>query len=495
MRRAKSALLFVTLLGMTALGAALLAVGLPFEGHGTAKPTPPSLAPPEGRNHLDHAGLMTGPFTDGPSVTRACLKCHPQSAQEVMKTSHYAWLGEEVAVPGAGHSGKSRIGKRNLINNFCLSIESNWDRCTSCHAGYGWKDGSFAFDDEATVDCLVCHDGSGTYRKAAAGNPAAGTDLAKVAASVARPTRQNCGTCHFAGGGGDAVKHGDLDGSLTFPGAHEDVHMGEHNLQCIACHRGSHHQIPGKSMSVSTGLEGGARVECSQCHGEAPHQDRRINEHVATIACVTCHIPIMAVDTPTKLVWDWSTAGKDVAEPNPHRYLKEKGSFVYAKRVVPEYYWFNGTVERYLKGDRIDPTHPVAINRPLGGIEQAAARIYPFKVHRGKQPYDTVNRILLAAHTTGADGYWKTFDWKSALLVGAQAAGLPFSGQFDFAATEMYWPLAHMVRPGAEALGCVDCHGPSGRLDWRALGYEGDAAYRGGRQRQGLLISNRGGAL
>ena len=70
---------------------------------------------------------------------------------------------------------------------------------------------------------------------------------------------------------------------------------------------------------------------------------------------------------------------------------------------------------------------------------------------------------------------------------GAAASGLPYSGSYGFAATEMYWPLAHMVQPGERALQCADCHGEHGRMDFEALGYEGDPAYRGGRARQGMV--------
>ena len=50
-------------------------------------------------------------------------------------------------------------------------------------------------------------------------------DLEKVAKSVGMPGRQNGGACHFFGGGGDHVKHGDLDSSLTKPSRDMDVHM------------------------------------------------------------------------------------------------------------------------------------------------------------------------------------------------------------------------------------------------------------------------------
>jgi octaheme c-type cytochrome (tetrathionate reductase family) len=394
-------------------------------------------------------------------------------------------------VPGQGpaHEQPTRIGKRNLLNNFCLSVESNWPRCTSCHAGYGFRDASYDFQKPELVDCLVCHDQTGTYRKGIAGLPERDVDLVLVAGRVGSPTRQNCGNCHFAGGGGDAVKHGDMDSSFNFPREHMDVHMGRLKFQCIDCHRTEHHQIAGRSMSVSVG--GARRVACTDCHSPEPHRSQRLNQHARPLACVTCHVPLMALESPTKMVWDWSTAGQDVKVEDPHQYLKAKGSFVYAKEVVPEYYWYDGTVTRYLKGDPLDPDRVVDLNPPRGSIAQPGAQIWPFKVHRGKQPYDRQKRYLLVAKTWGEGGYWTNFDWDQALRLGSRDAGLAYSGQYGFIATRMYWPLAHMVQPGARALQCPDCHGARGRMDWKRLGYEGDPAQRGNRVRQGLAVPSR----
>ena len=177
--------------------------------------------------HTDHSGFFHEPFADGPAVTRACLECHEDSAQEVMKTAHWNWQGEEVMLPG--HDEPLRIGKRNVINNFCIGVQSNWPACTMCHIGYGWEDENFDFTDETRVDCLVCHDNSGTYLKKfrGAGIPDESVDLLEVARSVGLPGRKNCGACHFQGGGGDAVKHGDMDDTLLFPSARIDVHMGK----------------------------------------------------------------------------------------------------------------------------------------------------------------------------------------------------------------------------------------------------------------------------
>ena len=59
--------------------------------------------------------------------------------------------------------------------------------------------------------------------------------------------------------------------------------------------------------------------------------------------------------------------------------------------------------------------------------------------------------------------------------------GLPYSGEYGFAETWMYWPSTHMVQPKENALQCADCHSDEGRLDWQALGYPGDPMDWGGR--------------
>lgn len=42
--------------------------------------------------------------------------------------------------------------------------------------------------------------------------------------------------------------------------------------------------------------------------------------------------------------------------------------------------------------------------------------------------------------------------------------GQPYSGEFGFVETEMYWPITHMVAPAEQALDCESCHARDGRL-------------------------------
>lgn len=422
----------------------------------------------------DHTAHLKGPFESGPQVTKACLECHPEAAK-IMKTSHWTWSAKQV-VPGKGEVDR---GKKNIINNYCVSVAGNWPRCTSCHIGYGYKDNSFDFSDSSKIDCLVCHDTTGKYKKnpAGAGNPVDGTDLLAAAQKVGKPNRANCGACHFFGGGGDAVKHGDLDSSQTNPTRDNDIHLSK--MACQECHVTKNHEIAGSALVVDP--VNASHIGCTtNCHKESPHKDDGLNSHATRVACQTCHIPTFAKTIGTKTSWDWSTAGQDKPEQKDADghpvYDKKKGTFTWGKNIVPDYLWYNGTAEVYSAGEKIDPSKVTALNYPVGSKGGAKSKIYPFKKFTGKQPYDSKANIFVTPKLFGkeAPAYWAAYDWNKAIEAGMKASGLPYSGEYGFASTVMYWPINHMVAPKEQALKCADCHGDKGRLDWNALGYAKD---------------------
>ena len=422
-----------------------------------------------------HKEFLLEPYASPQDVTKSCLTCHETSAQEVMKTSHWTWLDEKYE--SDDHQVK-QFGKKNFINNYCIAVSSNNPRCTSCHVGYGWKDASFDFSNEENVDCLVCHDQSGTYKKTptGAGMPDKNVDLLLSAQSVGEPTRKNCGTCHFDGGGGTGVKHGDMDDSLYDPTPETDVHMGKLGFQCTECHTTNEHKIMGASHgSMAAGQN---HIYCTNCHEGEIHKNKTINKHLTSVACETCHIPEFARVEPTKVWWDWSNAGEERTEPKDEfgkeTYSKMKGEFKWAKNVIPTYKWYNGSASYYSAGDKIEPENIVALNKLNGDIKDPKAKITPFKVMRGKQIYDSQNNYLIIPKLFGEGGYWKTYDWNNASVLGMKEVNLPYSGSYDFIETEMYWPINHMVTPKENALKCTSCHGNEGRLDWKALGYSGD---------------------
>lgn len=114
----------------------------------------------ESTSTTDHSKLeeLQGPFSSGPEVTRACLKCHNTAGHQFKKNKHWTW---EYKHPKTGQL----LGKKHLVNNFCTNARGNEGMCAQCHAGYGWGDDTFDFDNEENMDCLVCHESTGKYYK------------------------------------------------------------------------------------------------------------------------------------------------------------------------------------------------------------------------------------------------------------------------------------------------------------------------------------------
>ena len=407
-------------------------------------------------------------FAKPQEVTAACISCHNGRHTEVMRSTHWNWERTEY-VEGKGIRS---LGKKNILNNFCIGISGNEQSCNKCHVGYGYSDAEFNFNDSLNVDCLACHDNSATYVKAAggAGLPDPSVNLSYVAQHVGKPQRTNCGTCHFFGGGGNNVKHGDLDQALFDPPRIVDVHMASDgmDMQCVDCHTAKQHQMLGKMYSVSSMNRN--RVECEHCHTEMPHADDVLNKHTLKVVCQTCHIPTYAKVNPTKLYWDWSTAGK-LKDGQPYEekdsngtdvYMSIKGSFTWGKNLQPGYIWFNGTASHYLIGDTLDPSKPVKINELYGSYDDPDSRIYPVKIHRAKQIYDTQNKYLIQPKTVsnkpGDGGFWKEFNWQRSAEEGMKLVNLPYSGHYGFVETEMYWPINHMVSPKEQTVQCAECH-------------------------------------
>lgn len=486
------------------------AVGAPAGAADTAPAAPAASAAPVaeemdsvGKSTADHSKFeeLEKAFSSGPEVTKACLSCHTEAAKQVHKTKHWTW---EFINPAT----KQKLGKKNVVNNFCTSVSSNQTFCSACHVGYGWSDDSFDFTSESNVDCLACHDTTGKYKKipGLSGHPnyqkmewpphsgkfRDAVDLTKIAQNVGKTSRQTCGSCHFYGGGGNAIKHGDLDSSLTNPKRYLDVHMDADGLDftCGNCHVSDSHKVSGSRYAPTAADEGGVLIRgsregrnpttCVACHGNTPHLPgtasvAKLNSHTDKIACQTCHIPEYARGPlPTKMTWDWSTAGrldeqgKRLQVKGSHGrviYDSKKGDFTYDRYVIPEYVWFNGDVRFTLFGEKVEGDK-VRINEFQGDATDPDARIWPVKVFRGKQPYDTGNETLGVFHTAGNDdsAYWGNYDWDKALAWGMKSMGVEYSGQMKFVETEMSWPITHMVAPKEDALQCAQCHQDNGRL-------------------------------
>jgi octaheme c-type cytochrome (tetrathionate reductase family) len=448
-------------------------------------------------------------------ATRRCLECHETVGDDILKTAHWNWRGHSARV--CDHEHRVDLGLQTLVNNHFIGARPNLPYCARCHIGFGFRGDELVVDDPATIDCFICHDTTGTYRKMPAGGgaPDPSVDLLHVAERVGRPSRGNCGACHFHCGSGVNVKHGDLEPLLTDPPDDFDVHMGRHDMRCQDCHTTTRHRIAGMSLSAPA-VEG--RVTCERCHGDAPHGisgplSRHLDDHVESVACETCHIPHVAKELPTRVFIDYERAGELGPVPvdlhGQPVYPPGSGVERWVSDLVPTHRWHDDTREAYVLGDTIDPSGTVVLNEPRGERHDPAARIRPFKVHEAIQPYDTGRNVLLVPKLW--EGFWKHFDMGRAIVEGMEAVGEEYSGEYGFVRTAMYTGLHHQVPPADRSLGCADCHraeavgcarchegltgfeppahagalypddGP--RLDFEELGYPDDPALVGGRFR------------
>jgi octaheme c-type cytochrome (tetrathionate reductase family) len=457
------------------------------------------------------AQLHVGYFTENAYVgTESCMNCHGLVGEEMLENAHFQWEGISSNI--TGYEGDTN-GKTNLINNFCIAVPSNEGRCTHCHTGYGWGDNTFSFDDRNSVDCLICHDQSGTYKKGktTAGMPDPSVDLDIVARSVAlnsgEPTNDNCIFCHAFAGGGDNVKHGDLAMAIANTTRDFDVHMGSDggNMNCVDCHQvmkdaGGNMLDHGIGGMPIHSIDDGDMKDCGDCHGtqaaiHAGTTVQTVTDLHTTLACQVCHIPAFARDTSTKTEWYWGDAGQDIdplpIDPDTQRptYDKKKGTFVWENDVRPELLYFDGKWDRMMinKNDQYTDL-PVVLAKPSADYTTPGALIYPFKKMVGNQPADAGNQTMLVPHLFGLKGgpnpYWGNYDWDLALTDAANYTGQTYTGAYEFVDTEMYLTVNHEIAPKEQALGmdaaCGDCH-TSGVIDWTGLGWSDDPVLGGTR--------------
>ena len=431
----------------------------------------------------DHKDNLSGPFENVQQVIEECLMCHDDSGEEFLKSNHWGWFASNLS---AGDKLQLVNGKHVPIVNFCLAVPDTSVQCTTCHLPFSGKDDSFEFNSAENIDCLVCHDQTGTYKRSPFGNgiPETEIDLLAVAQSVGngKPKTENCGACHFSGSGGVLMRSGAMDKSLLNPTEEIDYHIGGLGFGCGDCHSIKGHNIGGDS-----------KPSCEDCHDSEPHKKELLNQHSSAIACQTCHIPTYARTEAAITFWDWSKAGEErdsvKNEFGVENYFKTKGELVWAKNIRAEYYWDNSNMDYYELGQKNEKSKLIDLNKPAGKISDPNSRISPFKVVRVKQPYDLVNKYLIIPKLYGEDGYSTTNNWVNASEKGMKIVNLDFSGSVDFVETKMYWPINHMIMSADNALKCTSCHGKGGEglLNWKELGYPDDPIKKGGRVKNKLI--------
>jgi hypothetical protein len=416
-----------------------------------------------------------------------CRECHAAQVSEVHGSVHYQWNGPTPAVVGMETGGK--LGG---INDFCGYPDINFigqltnldgqtvdGGCATCHVGLGEKPESTVSETQLNnIDCLVCHSDDYRRKVEAADDgfhfvPAPErmtVSLIQAVTDIALPSSQSCLTCHAYAGGGNNNKRGDLEAAHADPpSADFDVHMaspekGGAGLACLDCHISEDHRIAGRGVDLRpTDLS--EPVQCSNCHPVRPHDSSELNQHTARVDCATCHIPAFAKEQSTEIFRDYRFAeideGKRLYEPKLER----------AADVTPVYRFFNGLSAFYAFGEPFErgANGRVTMAEPLGDIQDAGAKIQPFKYHTALLPYDQSTDAIIPVKL---GVLFQTGNPDSAIRQGAAAVNWPLADGYDFVEAERYMGLYHEVAPADNALRCDSCHGGgSTRLDFAALGY------------------------
>lgn len=427
--------------------------------------------------------------------TATCLQCHEDQAKSFFHSQHYQWRGDAPQIVNA--HGK-KLGKLNTFNDFCTSPQGNWigevrnsrgevitRGCSACHAGQGkMPSETMSREQLENIDCLVCH--AGGYRRDLYGSEGEGyawkpilwqnqAGLDSVSKRISLPTRAMCLRCHSASGGGPNYKRGDLEYKLADPDRDYDVHMASEgaNMQCVACHAGTDHRVRGRGTDLSGTDSPDKPLSCAttECHGAKPHKADVLNAHTDRVNCTVCHIPSFARDEATDMFRDWSTPKYN---PEADKYT---ATITLEKDVRPVYAWYNGTTRAQLLGEpaRRLADGSVGIMVPQGARRDPNARIYAFKLHRGRLPLLTGRNWLIPITV---EHFFADGKIDPAVKNAAEEIYGIENANYTWTPTSRYMGIFHGVQPASHALRCLDCHSSPSRLDWKALGYPGDPMAR-----------------
>ena len=423
--------------------------------------------------------------------TKTCLECHQKQAESFFHSQHYQWRGP---APNIINAGGKLLGKLNTINDFCTSPTGNCiglvknsrgdvisRGCSACHAGKGLMPSDQMSQAQLeNIDCLMCH--ASGYRRDLYANEKGEVEwrpilwknsegLDSVAKRISMPTRAMCLRCHAASGGGPNFKRGDLEYKLADPDRDFDVHMASagKNMQCVTCHAGEDHHVRGRGTDLSGTDMPSNPLTCDSggCHSSAPHQSLVLNRHAKRVNCSACHIPSFAREDPTDMMRDWS---KPVYNQQADRYT---ATITLQKDVQPIYAWFNGMTKAQLTGTPVErmADGSVGMMVPQGSRDDPKAKIFAFKVHKAKLPLLADKNWIIPITV---EQFFPDGKIDPAVKTAAKEMYGIDNAQYTWTDTTRYMGIFHGVQPKAKALRCADCHGPQGRMDWKALGYPGN---------------------
>lgn len=446
-----------------------------------------------GGGDTPHANLVYGDYPGN------CLSCHASEANDVADSTHYRWLGD---TPDMLNSPGTLQGKlTNAVNSYCINIEGNWPVCGTCHVGRGLRPDD-AGAGMTNIDCLACHSAEYASQRIRLpdGTMGANTPTDGMVRAVHRPTRENCLACHAKAGGGDGVKRGDLSlAIINNADSGFDVHMNTAgpDLSCQSCHVFQNHKTIGKGSDLrpTDDTARGSEVSCTTCHTgkDSPvgHSTAKVNDHVARVACQTCHIPVYA-KVATETYRDWRThhdgSPADATASPGHPYTEKMAD------LTPTYAFWNRKSDNAMLGDDAGRTYDSTADtwptsRPAGDVHDG--KLYPFKYKTAMQPKTIADNRLIALNTYE---YLKgSGNVATAVQQGLAAMNYPANEPYEWVLTDTYQLLNHGVSPSPSALQCADCHDRIDRMDLQGeLGYQLKASVASVCSQCHEMKSNRG---
>lgn len=389
-----------------------------------------------------------------------CEECHPGTAKAFLDTVHWKHASKVTNVDGIDPNVEYGMLNRvytmcngnDIVNNL-KETPANSDGktkltgCNTCHPGDHINDvASTGASAESSVDCLLCHSAKYDYRKRtltkdAQGRAVIGQDRSLEAAlEVGKPGVKNCTICHETAGGGFLIKRGFLFNKTT------DAHAAK-GMTCADCHKGKDHKFP-TGYDPNNWANDGARIACADCHKEKVHKDADYNNHIAKVACQTCHIP-RSGGAYAKNFLKWTKLDNKFYEPTTLGGGEPNDT-------VPVYAWYNNTVANT----------PEYIG-PKGSRTDGKSKITPFKLFEGQAYYDRKTGQLLSMDFAQP---MATGDTLAGVASAAKTLGIkeyePVAGW-----QKLYFGNNHLVTKTG-ALTCQKCHIENGVLHWKELGYD-----------------------
>ena len=411
--------------------------------------------------------------------------------------------------------------------------------------------------EKNAIDCLICHAAAYDMNRKQVvtdtnGRNRWGQDRSFLAAlSVTTPTAEACLRCHQHNFGGDIyvdpagpqfmaslLNLGNERPRVRHPGSKRgtpfspswDVHAAA-GLSCLDCHTTRGHFMA-KGTHTTTMMANDlpdVEVSCVDCHDE-PHDNsdedgRTLNEHLARVACQTCHIPSLHPDNVTR---------RDFSETE---FEEDPGIHIYhdtVKETAPgrgiAYVWWNG--DATFLGNPIGDNPNGAdlysfydaqwrwpefedfdydrwyeeVMRPIAKAGRPS-KIYAMKRFNGRQHIDLQNigpfggmfvpYNLPSYYRFGQPGKAARVEMDKSMM------GMMYGWMFKFymldkfmsfmavdgwntnsyvdvragkkveprwIPTDAMMEISHAIRRDG-ALTCNECHGVGGLMDWAALGY------------------------